>query len=206
MNHFQQQAISFRNELRQSLGALVGIVQGILADGDLNDSEIHFLHNWLQQNATASAAWPGNVVHARLHAALQDGRISPEERVHLIETLKGLVGGELEELASSPHICTLALDDVDMVAIQGRTFCLTGNFAFGTRSQCEAKIEEQGGTIATVTRRLNYLVIGGLGSAEWKHGSFGTKVEKAMAAKEAGSRILVVHEDALAASLMSTIP
>lgn len=187
------------------MGTLVGIVQGILADGVLNDGEINFLHNWLQQNATASAIWPGNVIHARLHAALQDGHISIDERTHLLQTLEGLIGGSLDSLAASPVICTLALDDVPMVQLQGRTFCLTGDFAFGPKPKCEAHIQQQGGTIATVTRKLNYLVVGGLGSAEWKHGSFGTKVEKAMAAKAAGAPVLIVHEDALAAAIMSKV-
>lgn len=203
MNLFQQQAITFKNEMRQSMAALVGIVQGVLADGDLNDGEIRFLHRWLASNATASVAWPGNVIHARLAEVLHDGHVTQEERIHLTKTLHGLIGGELDELASSPLICQLALDSVETVHLEGRSFCLTGDFAFRPRAHCEAHIERAGGHIATVTRKLHYLVVGGLGCTEWKHGSFGLKVEKAIAAKQAGAPILIVHEDALAAALVS---
>jgi hypothetical protein len=44
-------------------------------------------------------------------------------------------------------------------------------------------------------------VIGSLGSPEWKHGSFGTKVEKAMKYKQAGLSILIVPEECWATSL-----
>lgn len=40
MNPYQARAIAFNNELRRSCGALVGIIQGMLADGQLNDREI----------------------------------------------------------------------------------------------------------------------------------------------------------------------
>ena len=45
-------------------------------------------------------------------------------------------------------------------------------------------------------------MIGGLGSTEWKHGSFGTKVHKAMQYKQSGVPIQIVHEDPFAAALM----
>jgi hypothetical protein len=46
----------------------------------------------------------------------------------------------------------------------------------------------------TPSLRLRYLVIGSLGSSEWKHGSFGTKVEKAVKYKRTGLPILIINE------------
>jgi len=49
--------------------------------------------------------------------------------------------------------------------------------------------------------QLDYLVVGGLGSPEWKNGSYGTKIEKAMGYKSKGAVIHVVHESQWVSSL-----
>ena len=48
---------------------------------------------------------------------------------------------------------------------------------------------------------MNYLVVGLRGSGEWKHGSYGTKIEKAIEYKRAGLRLFIVPEDAWSKSL-----
>lgn len=203
MNFFAQQAVAFRNDMRRSCGALLGIVQGMLADGQLNDREVEFLRAWLHNNDNISVCWPGNVIAAQIDSALADGVISSEERMHLADVLQKLVGGELDELAESTHVSALAIDIVDQVELEGRTFCLTGEFCFGSRSACESAIKSRGGAVVTtVSKKLHYLVVGGLGCTEWKHGSYGTKIERAMQLKAAGSLIKVVHEDPWAAALM----
>lgn len=65
-------------------------------------------------------------------------------------------------------------------------------------------IEAAGGSVTnSVSRKLDYLVLGGLGSTEWKHGSFGTKVEKAMSLKQNGAALKIIHEDPFATTLMT---
>lgn len=204
MNLYARQAIAFRNELRQSSAALLGIAQGMLADGELHDREIAFLQEWLQHNTTAAAAWPGNVLAAQIQHAIADGVITLEERAHLVDVLRRLVGGQLDELAHDRHVTELALDDVVGVEFAQHSFCFTGDFCFGTRSACVDAVQARGGiALPNVTRKLDYLVVGGLGSPEWKHGSFGTKIEKALQYRQAGVPLRVVHEDPWASSLMS---
>ena len=97
---FTRQAAAYRNDLKRSLGALLGITQGLLADRHLSDQEIQFLNDWLTANDVIATAWPGDVVYARVKAALADGVISEAERSHLADTLQRLLGGTLEELAA----------------------------------------------------------------------------------------------------------
>lgn len=202
-NFFARQAITFRNEMRQASGALLGIVQGILADGHLNDREVSFLRDWLRVNDAASAAWPGNVIATQIESALADGVLDDVERAHLVDTLQHLIGGTLDELAESKHVSELPIDWVTEVQFSDRRFCLTGDFCFGTRASCEEAITARGGVMAGgVSKKLDYLVVGGLGSSEWKHGSFGTKIEKAMQLKQAGALLKIVHEDPWASSIM----
>lgn len=201
-NFFTRQAAAYRNELKRSLGALLGIAQGLLSDRHLSDQEIKFLNDWLGANDAIATAWPGDVVYARIKAALADGVISDAERTHLVDTLQKLIGGTLDELAASTHVTRLAFDDVPRIEFPGALFCMTGDFVFGPRNACEAAVEKRGGIVSkSVTKKLRYLVVGGLGSAEWKHGSFGTKLQKAMTYKRDGVGILIVHEDQWASSL-----
>lgn len=201
-NYFARQAAGYANEFKQSLGALVGIATGLLADRQLIDSEVRFLSEWLDSHDEISHSWPGDVVHARIKAVLADGVITEAERVHLVDTLRELVGGALEDLAASTRVTELAFDDVERVLFPGSVFCLTGNFVYAPREVCTAETEKRGGLVKnSVTKKLQYLVVGGLGSPEWKHGSFGTKIEQAMRYKRGGLPIAVVHEDRWASSL-----
>lgn len=204
MNIYTRQAATFRNEMRQQCGALLGIVQGILADHTINDQEVEFLHRWLIGAENVRLTWPGDVIYAQVESALADGAISTEERAHLVSTLSRLIGGTLDELAESTHVTGLAFDEVSAIEVAERRFCLTGDFAYGTRDLCQRAIEQRGGVVqSAITKKLHHLVVGGLGSTEWKHGAFGTKIQKAIQYKRAGAPILIVHEEVWAASMFS---
>lgn len=201
-NFFARQGAAFRNDLNRSVGALLGIAQGLICDGHLNDGEIHFLNEWLSENENIANTWPGDVLHARVRSVLADGRVSEAERSYLLETLQKLIGGTLEELGEATHVSELMFDVVDSVSFNGSTFCLTGDFVFAPRAVCAEAIECRGGSVSSsVTKKVKYVVVGGLGSSEWKHGSFGTKIEKAMELKRDGVPLLIVHEDPWANSL-----
>lgn len=201
INIYQRQATAFRNEMRTSCAALIGIVQGIMADGNLNDSEIQFLRSWLADAETVALSWPGTVIKAQVETILADGSVSDEERMHLSLTLNQLIGGKLDEVAGAGLVTELPIDRPEGIEIKEKLFCFTGDFVYGPRRLCEQAIEVRGGVISGVTKKLHYLVVGGLGSPEWKHGSSGTKIEKALQHREAGVRLMIVHEDTWASSL-----
>lgn len=202
MNFFTRQSAAYRNDLNRSAGALIGIAQGFLCDGHLNDDESRFLHSWLSQNESIATTWPGDAIYARVKDILADSVINSEERTHLTGMLQRLVGGSAEELAEATHVSELALDRAVTVSIPAATFCLTGDFVFATRTHCESVIQKRGGVASkSFTKKVNYVVVGGLGSPEWKHGSFGTKIEKAMEYKRQGAPLFIVHEDQWASAL-----
>lgn len=201
-NFFSRQSASFRNDLNRSIGALIGIAQGLICDRHLNDTEVLFLNQWLQSNENIALIWPGDVVHARIQEVLADGVVTEDERAYLIETLRELVGGTLEDLADAEHVSELMFDQDVEVLFEGRRFCLTGNFVFAPRNSCAEAIERRRGTVASaVSKKTHYLVVGSMGSPEWKHGSFGTKVEQAMALKNEGAEICLVDENRWASAL-----
>jgi len=201
-NHFARQAVSYQNELKRSLGALVGIATGLLADRSLNDSEIRFLNDWVSAHDEVAFAWPGDIVHQRVKAVLADGVITEAERAYLVETLQQLLGEASDTMTQATHVTELGFDDVCPIVFEGCAFCLTGNFVYAPRDVCEAEVTKRGGIVKSgVSKKVRFIVVGSLGSPEWKHGSFGTKIEKAMQLKQEGAPISVVKEDQWVAAL-----
>jgi NAD-dependent DNA ligase len=191
-----------RNRFAQGCGSLMGIAQGLVADQQLNDAEIRFLSAWLHDNEELSAVWPGDVLFGRVKDVLADGVITDTERTHLVETLEKICGGEMEETGAAVN--QLAFDDVSNIAWPGKLFCITGDFVYGPRDRVQVAIEQRGGLISKgVTKKLEYLVVGLRGSEEWKHGSYGTKIEKAIQYKRSGQALVIVREDAWTKALQA---
>jgi hypothetical protein len=71
--HFQRRWVADENDFRRSLGALIGIVQGLLCDGNISDQEIQYLKEWLADNDAISYRWPGDIICASVQSALADG-------------------------------------------------------------------------------------------------------------------------------------
>lgn len=202
MNPFARHHIAVANELKGSCAVLLGIAQGLLSDGQLQDSEIRFLRDWLANNEALSSCWPGDVLREQVEEVLRDGCITETERDHLVSTLQELVGGRLDDLAESPMVTQLAMDEGEDIRFDGRVFCLTGDFVFGPRETCQDAITRRGGQIKpNVSKKVDFVVVGGLGSKEWKHGGFGTKVERAVELQREGAKVRIVHEDAWAEAL-----
>jgi hypothetical protein len=131
MHFFTRQSAAFNNDLNRSLGALIGIAQGLICDRQLNDDEVRFLNDWLIANGSVALKWPGDVVHARIQAVLEDGVITDEERSYLLATLQRLISGTLEDLEAPTHVSDLMFDSITKVEFEGRCFCLT---------ECEAEL------------------------------------------------------------------
>jgi NAD-dependent DNA ligase len=72
----------------------------------------------------------------------------------------------------------------------------SGDFLFEPKDSCKAYIESRGGRVAeNVSKRVKYLVVGSAGSAEWKHGSYGTKIARALHYTAEGTGILLVRKE-----------
>ena len=192
-----------RNRFVQGCGSLMGIASGLIADQQLTDAEIGYLQRWLDGNPDMTTVWPGDVLVERIAAVLADGVVTEAERAHLLDTLERICGGEIEELGKGA-LNQLAFDDSPQIVFPSNTFCATGDFFYGPRERVHGVILERGGVVQNnVTKKLNYLVVGLRGSDEWKHGSFGTKIEKAIAYERGGLPLLIVREDAWTAAMRS---
>ena len=188
--------------LKQSLGELLGLARGLMADQELTDSEIHFLNEWLDERHSMTSSFPGNVIHERIKDVLEDSVVTEEERSHLVDTLNMLIEDRLEDLAEQVDLTELWFDDVGLIEFNKARFCLTGNFVFGPEDVCKTAIEQRGGIVTpSVGDESHFLVVGGLGVDEWRSGGLGAEIELAMKLRAMGKSVKIIPEDSWVAYL-----
>lgn len=176
---------------------LIGIVTGMVADGNLVDQEILFLRTWLSEYEEVKAEWPGSAIGALVETVLADGAITEDERRHLLTQLEAICGSDFTETGStSPTVAALPLDTEPLGSIDGQGVCHTGEFLYGTRSACERLTAAAGGlSTGTVTKKTDLLVVGTNVSPHWANTSYGRKIEQAMHLKKSGHHIRIVSEE-----------
>jgi len=175
---------------------LVGLITGIAADNVIEDSEIELLVTWIENNPEIKEEWPATELIARLNVILEDGVITQEEREDLLETIKMITGVRFEETGLAHGFSTEFLEDqVEGIDHIDRCFCFTGKFVSGPRKVMEKTATEKGGSVkSSVTKAVDYLVIGTLASRDWRFSSHGGKIEQALKLKDKGSSIQIITE------------
>lgn len=190
--------------LERACAQLIGVLAGITADGQLHDLEIQFLRTWLAEQRDVTEHWLGAQISQQIDHVMADGVITDDERAQLLQSLQGACGVQFAETgAVTPEpISSFPADECEVV-FQGRTFCLTGKFHFGSRGDCEAATVAAGGNCASdVSKKVNYLVIGSAGAtASWKQATYGNKIDTAMKLREKGHPVYVLTEESWCGAL-----
>lgn len=190
-------AATHQRLVTRSLNQLMGIVNGVVCDGELHDSEVHFLSTWLQENEQLRDVYPANVIYRLVRETLADGVLTQEEKEHLLKSLSAISGNEFWKTgAALPEHITVIFDNDPMVVFPENTFVMTGDFMFGTRRACHKATEQRGGlTSDNVSKKTNYLVIGALASPYWIESNFGRKIQKAAEMAQSGDfEIAIIRE------------
>lgn len=193
-----QPQIWFNERLRRdrALNEMLGLVKGVIVDGEVSVAEAGFLANWINANPDVISSWPGKAMAERLVRIFDDGHVSDDERADLLYFLQQLVGAEPVQAGAQNAATRLPLDlPPPVISFTGQEFVFTGKFVWGTRSACESAVAFRGGILGkSITQRTNFLVLGDLGSRDWAHTSFGRKIEKAVEYREAGVPLKIIDE------------
>lgn len=186
----------------RKIDQLIGLADGILADGIVNQQEAERLKAWLELNGAES-----NPLMARLldqvESTLADGVLDEDEALALHDALMEWTGGGVEE-GEVAKTAALPLDpEPRAVVIPGKSFVFTGTGVFGTRKMMQEATERTGGKVMkSVTLKTDYVVLGTYVTPAWAHQSFGRKIEKAMEYRDIRAiELKIVHEEDWARAL-----
>jgi len=81
------------------------------------------------------------------------------------------------------------------ILFPAKVFVFTGIFEFGGHNCCEEVTAQRGGTVGKdVSSRTNYLVVGKLGSPDWKWGNVGLKVKAVDDSSRRVQGVLMAYE------------
>ena len=160
------QSSNMYNETTLNLQILQGILEGIACDKKIVIEEIENLKIWLIKNDYLSGVYPYDKVLLIVNKVLEDGILTENEK---------------EELALGfNEILNPICSNNKSIKLNGKTFCLTGDFKNGTKSEIKQKLENLGAIEKSgVSTKLDYLFVGGLESDTWKYGNIGGKIAKA---------------------------
>lgn len=182
---------------QRQIDEMIGIVKGIISDGEANSTEIRFLYQWLEANKSATSQWPANVVYARIFDALQDGHINALEQQEITELLKASIGNDPNpppEAQSSSTQLPLCNPKPNLF-FTDKVYCFTGKFYAGSRSWCEKQVQARGGLTASgISKKIDYLVIGELGNDSWLHSTHGLKIIQAVELRTNGNKLNIIDE------------
>ncbi len=181
--------------IERGMAEMVGLVRGVIADGVVSKDEADRLARWTREHADVATQWPANLLARRLEQIFRDGRVDSRERRHLAAVLS--------QLAANPSGLGFRLaNDLPLdcpepeVEFEDRTFVFAGDMAFGPRRACEREVEELGGRCEqSVTRRTDYLVIGGIAALDWAQEGFGGMIDEVVQYRARGVPVAIISEE-----------
>ena len=190
---------------------LHGVLQGIALDGNIRDQEAMGLKGWLDVHAVVRGYWPFCELWEMLKRMLKDFKLDNQERAELLQYCDGFKQTRIENPIIHDQIyekefmtCysavlqpfTALCERNAVVCFEDRCFCFTGPARSGPRKFLHQIVETLHGIPKnSVSRDLDYLVIGAQSSPAWAYATYGRKIEAAINLNQQGSTITILHED-----------
>lgn len=181
---------------KRNITEAIGLMRGVLADGNVNKAEAEFMLSWILSQDKLSSDPILRPLLTLLHRACEsDGAFSDNEGALLGELLSLVGGTELVPAGTTSLSSTHFLTSPPPTVRHNATFVLTGTFRIGPRSEVEAIVSALGGFVASnITQSTDFLIVGEKASPDWANPSFGRKIEAAHALVVRGFPIAIISE------------
>ena len=194
MDESLQNKLSADRLQSRQVDELIGLGRGLIADGAINEAEVHFLYSWLAANTVIAQQPLIATLYDRVQEILGDGTADADECADLLEALRRFTANEFEA-GEQMKATTLPLcDPAPSIRFEGHLFCFTGTFNFGQRRHCEEEVTVRGGEAGSLTKKTDFLVIGSYATEAWKHSSYGNKIIRAVEMRSSGVPISIISE------------
>lgn len=182
----------------QRLHAIVG---GIAADRVIAPEELRGLSAWMEEHAHLQRCWPFDEFQSVVTGVMRDGRIDPREHELMLQFFSEFTP-LLDDRTITQPLVSVEERLVGLCAVcpeivfAGSSFCFTGASTRLTRAGFHELVRELGGTAQdSVTKKLDFLVIGADGNPCWCFAAFGRKAERAVELRKQGAKLMIVHEN-----------
>lgn len=174
------------SEETKELRLMKGLAEKVIEDGDVSIDEacaILELCDALPDIANDRFIKP---ILSTIESAIVDGQIDEEESADIVQALSRFVNP------------TSSSDGAASISFEAKNFVLSGNFEHGTKSSVAEVIQARGGLIIkSVTKKCDYVVVGGMGNENWSMGNYGSKVKAALDWQAKGSAVQIISESDL---------
>lgn len=168
----------------QSLLLLNGILEGITCDNVLTEDEVNYLNRWMHTNDSLKGNYPYDKIFSVLSDALDDGVLEKSELDAMFKLF--------QQVADPVKDCSCNCDKLNLGE---KSVCLSGEFDYGAKSNVSERLIALGACIhEAVTKKTDYLLVGGQGSSAWSAGNYGTKIKKALELQSKGVEIVIIRE------------
>lgn len=193
-NHTYFNRVNAPRLQQRQVDELIGLAKGIASDGILANAELDYLVRWLVANREITSDPLVAALYGQIKAMISDGVFTDEERSELLSILMDFGSQPME--MGEPMLSTALpfADPLPTLEFDGRRYCFTGTFNYGTRDVCEAIVAERGGAAGSLTKNTDILVVGHYATDSWLHSPYGLKIIKARGMQDKGHHISIVPE------------
>ena len=194
---------AYYDSVTSTIQFLSGMVHGIMADGEISDSEVQALQAWINANDFLAGTYPFDEINSLLSCVMADKVIDADERDSLMAFFSNLIEfknsfnlverdfADLREKYSVGGICASCPE----IEIKDRIFCFTGESYRGTRQEISETITRLGGICRNnVSSKTDYLIVGNAGNPCWAYACYGRKIEEAVNLRKTGAHVVIVNE------------
>lgn len=184
-NPLKKKALHF-SESTKALQELNGILLGVSCDEVLTLDETMYLNGWIEKHSELKGNYPYDLLNKELGKILEDNVIDEDELDGLLLVIQKVL---------DPAKCSCDLEEIDFC---GKIVCLTGDFSCGSKSEVGQQLIEKGAEIKnSVSKSVDYLIVGDNGSDRWVQGTYGGKIKKAKELQAKGVSIEIITETAV---------
>jgi len=178
------------------LNEFLGLISGIVADDKINEDEFKYLVEWLRGHEELVDDVTVCGVVKKLIEVSELDIITGKDEQELLMFLKQTAGIRFLETGSTDvHPMDHIADTIESMEHEGARICFTGVFDAGARKEVEAIANNLGAiTRKAPSKSIDYVIIGSQVSPDWKHTSFGRKIQKAVELRECGHPLIILTE------------
>jgi len=181
------------------INRFLGYCRGISCDGVITVEEAIKLVEIAKNDISISSDVGIREIVNICYDAIDDGIVSIEESNMICDDISKVAGDSYAETGLSALIGVANFDQGELkngiADLFGASAVLTGSFKISPRTLLEKNLQEYGVSISkTVSKKVQYLIIGGEPSRDWLEMNRGTKIKKAIELRASGEHPIFLSE------------